>query len=117
MLIRLNRTNSSLPLISYDIVLWHIQYVADIYCTLYFICRNQILRECLGALKIKKIPKISVYNESGLVGWVGGSVLHGPGLGPRAGPARSPWAGPGLNNILRAGPGAGLKLEGPGPGL
>ena len=27
------------------------------------------------------------------------SVLHGPGLGPRAGPARSPWAGPG-----RAGP-------------
>ena len=40
--------------------------------------------------------------------------LHGPGLGPRAGPARSPWAGPGLNNILRAGPGAGLKLEGPG---
>ena len=22
------------------------------------------------------------------------SVLHGPGLGPRAGPARSPWAGP-----------------------
>ena len=23
------------------------------------------------------------------------SVLHGPGLGPRAGPARSPWAGPG----------------------
>ena len=24
-----------------------------------------------------------------------GSVLHGPGLGPRAGPARSPWAGPG----------------------
>ena len=42
------------------------------------------------------------------------SVLHGPGLGPRAGPARSPWAGSGLNNILRAGPGAGLKLEGPG---
>ena len=45
---------------------------------------------------------------------IGISVLHGPGLGPRAGPARSPWAGPGLNNILRAGPGAGLKLEGPG---
>ena len=41
-------------------------------------------------------------------------VLHGPGLGPRAGPARSPWAGPGLNDILRAGPCAGLKLTGPG---
>ncbi len=40
-------------------------------------------------------------------------VLHGPGLGPRAGPARSPWAGPGFY-ILRAGPGAGLKLAGPG---
>ena len=26
---------------------------------------------------------------------VAASVLHGPGLGPRAGPARSPWAGPG----------------------
>ena len=41
-------------------------------------------------------------------------VLHGPGLGPRAGPARSPWAGPGLNDILQDGPGAGLKLAGPG---
>ena len=41
-------------------------------------------------------------------------VLHGPGLGPRAGPARSPWAGPGFYDILRAGPGAGLKLAGPG---
>ena len=41
-------------------------------------------------------------------------VLHGPGLGPRAGPARNPWAGPGLNDILRAGPGAGLKFAGPG---
>ena len=33
-------------------------------------------------------------------------VLHGPGLGPRA--------GPGFYYILRAGPGAGLKLAGPG---
>ena len=41
-------------------------------------------------------------------------VLHRPGLGPWAGPARSPWAGPGLYDILRAGPGAGLKLAGPG---
>ena len=41
-------------------------------------------------------------------------VLHGPGLGPRAGPARSPWAGPGFYDILWAGPGAGLKLAGPG---
>ena len=40
-------------------------------------------------------------------------VLHGPGLGPRAGPARSPWAGPEFYYILRAGPGAGLKLAGP----
>ena len=38
------------------------------------------------------------------------SVLHGPGLGPQP----MGRAGPGLNNILRAGPGAGLKLEGPG---
>ena len=53
----------------------------------------------------------SLQSESGMVPL---SVLHGPGLGPRAGPARSPWAGPGLNTILRAGPGAGLKLEGPG---
>ena len=45
---------------------------------------------------------------------VGTSVLHGPGLGPRAGPARSPRAGPGFYNSLRAGPGAGLKLAGPG---
>ena len=50
------------------------------------------------------------------------SVLHGPSLGPRAGPARSPWAGPGLNNILRAGPGArpgpvNINLAGRGPGL
>ena len=48
-------------------------------------------------------------------------VLHGPGLGPRAGPARSPWAGPGFNDILRAGPGAGRagcgpETCGPGPG-
>ncbi len=43
-------------------------------------------------------------------------VLHGPGLGPRARPACSPWAGPGFNDILRAGPGAGLTLAGPGPG-
>ena len=41
-------------------------------------------------------------------------VLYGLGLGPRAGPARGPWAGPGFNDILRAGPGAGLKLAGPG---
>ena len=45
-------------------------------------------------------------------------VLHGPGIGPWAGPARSPMAGPGragrdFNDILRAGPGAGLKLAGP----
>ena len=53
------------------------------------------------------------------------SVLHGPGLGPRVGPARSPWAGPGQVSIIvsgpgraRAGPGAGLKLAGrAGPGL
>ena len=32
----------------------------------------------------------------------------------RAGPQPMVRAGPGLNNILRAGPGAGLKLEGPG---
>ena len=41
-------------------------------------------------------------------------VLHEPGLGPRAGPACSPWAGPAFYDILRAGPGAGLKLAGPG---
>ena len=41
-------------------------------------------------------------------------VLHGPGLGPWAGPARSPWAEPGSSDLLWAGPGAGLKLEGPG---
>ena len=34
-----------------------------------------------------------------------GSVLHGPGLGPRAGPARSPWAGPGQVSIIFCGPG------------
>ena len=33
------------------------------------------------------------------------SVLHGPGLGPRAGPARSPWAGPGHVSIIVCGPG------------
>ena len=33
------------------------------------------------------------------------SVLHGPGLGPRAGPARSPWAGPGQVSIIVCGPG------------
>ena len=45
----------------------------------------------------------------------GSRVLHGPGLGPRAGPARSPWAGPGQDSmIFWAGPGAGLKLAGPG---
>ena len=46
--------------------------------------------------------------------WAYSRVLHGPGLGPRAGPARSPWTGPGFNDILRAGPGVGLKLAGPG---
>ena len=48
------------------------------------------------------------------------SVLHGPGLGPRAGPQPMGLAGPGLNNILRAGPGAGLNnilRAGPGAGL
>ena len=61
-------------LISYDTVLWHIQYVADIYCTLYFILRNQILRECLGALKIKKILKSEFTMK---VGWWGGLVGAG----------------------------------------
>ena len=32
-------------------------------------------------------------------------VLHGPGLGPRAGPARSPWAGPGQDSMIFCGPG------------
>ena len=41
-------------------------------------------------------------------------VLRGPGLGPRAGPARSPWAGPGHASMIFCGPGAGLKLAGPG---
>ena len=35
----------------------------------------------------------------------GGSVLQGPGLDPRAGPARSPWAGPGQVSIIVCGPG------------
>ena len=48
------------------------------------------------------------------------SVLHGPGLGPRAGPARSPWAGPGRAWIIFCGPGRvrawNLKARaGPGP--
>ena len=38
----------------------------------------------------------------------------GPRPAGRAGPQPMGRAGPGLNNILRAGPGAGLKLEGPG---
>ena len=33
------------------------------------------------------------------------SVLHGPGLGPQAGPARSPWAGPGQVSIIVCEPG------------
>ena len=41
---------------------------------------------------------------------VGSRVLHGPGLGPWAGLARSPWAGPD-----RAGPGrASMIFSGPG---
>ena len=32
-------------------------------------------------------------------------VLHGPGLGPRAGPARSPWTGPGQASMIFCGPG------------
>ena len=32
-------------------------------------------------------------------------VLHGPGLGPRARPARSPWAGPGHASMIFCGPG------------
>ena len=51
---------------------------------------------------------------------VGPSVLHGPGLGPRAGPARSPWAWPGRAWIIFCGPGRvrawNLKARaGPGP--
>ncbi len=46
-------------------------------------------------------------------------VLHGPGLGPRAGPARSPWAGPGQDSMIFCGPGR-VRPEtcrpGPGPG-
>ena len=34
---------------------------------------------------------------------------------PWAGPARSPWAGPGQASMIFCGPGAGLKLAGPGP--
>ena len=59
------------------------------------------------------------------MGGASSSVLQGPGRGPAHGPGLNnilragPGAGlklegPGLNNILRAGPGAGLKLEGPG---
>ena len=59
-------------------------------------------------------------------------VLHGPGLGPRAGPARSPWAGPGQDSMIfcvpgrvrawnlqaRAGPGlVSNSFAGCGPGL
>ena len=43
-------------------------------------------------------------------------VLHGPGLGPRAGPARSPWAGPGRASMIFCGP-AGCGPETCGPGL
>ena len=32
-------------------------------------------------------------------------VLHGPGLRPRAGPARSPWTGPGQDSMIFCGPG------------
>ena len=32
-------------------------------------------------------------------------VLHGPGLGPRAGLARSPWTGPGRASMIFCGPG------------
>ena len=32
-------------------------------------------------------------------------VLHGPGLGPQAGPARSPWAWPGQDSMIFCGPG------------
>ena len=44
------------------------------------------------------------------------SALHGPGLGPRAAGRPGPWAGPGRAwmTYLRAGPGAGLKVVGPG---
>ena len=54
------------------------------------------------------------------LGMVPTSVLHGPGLGPRAGPARSPWAGPGRAWIIFCGPGRvrawNLKARaGPGP--
>ena len=57
----------------------------------------------------------------GLSGAVASRVLHGPGLGPRAGPARSPWAGPGQDSMIFCGPGrAGCGPEtcrpGPGPG-
>ena len=48
------------------------------------------------------------------------SVLHGPGLGPRAGPARSQWAGPGQVSIIVCGPGrvraCNLQFRA-GPGL
>ena len=48
------------------------------------------------------------------------SVLHGPGIGPRAGSARSPWAGPGQVSIIVCGPGRvqAWNLQGRvGPGL
>ena len=46
-----------------------------------------------------------------------GRVLHGPGLGPRAGPARSPWAGPGRASMIFCGPGrVGPETCRPGPG-
>ena len=49
---------------------------------------------------------------------MGAMVLPGPGLGPPAsppaGPARSPWARAGQASMIFCGPGAGLKLVGPG---
>ena len=40
------------------------------------------------------------------VNWMDSTrVLHGPGLGPRAGPARSPWAGPRQDSMIFCGPG------------
>ena len=44
------------------------------------------------------------------------SALHGPGLGPWAAGRPGPWAGLGRAwmTYLRAGPGAGLKVVGPG---
>ena len=92
----------TLWLFSYYFILFYVIHANCVLCVVPWVGGVDVYTMC------------AVHRLSALVSWerlcVSISVLHGLGLGPQP----TGRAGSGFYNSLRAGPGAGLKLAGPG---